>query len=351
MPQHAARPLVSIVVPTFKSVRHLRRMIESVRTQTFSNWELIIVDGQSRDGTTELVEECRDTQNNPLLYIEQPNQGCCVARNTGIDAARGQFIAFLDSDDEFQPNKLERQLELFTLRPDLGLVYCDFMYVDFDGRAHASVFDTHCPLVREVPCERVARALRVCPPDLFDYLIQQYFIATITGLVRREVLSDDIRFDASNSYGFAEWMFYLEIVQRCRAGYVDEALCLHHFEHGSLTRTSKIRNAVHHRRLLKTMQRKFARVSPIAGRSIRGQLYDACTQLGMQSYKRAEYGSAVRFFAESLVHRLSTTTALHLGQSALRWLWVMGQPGNEPLLREDPDGSLAQPVSQLARCP
>lgn len=344
------QPTVSVVVPTYKSVRHIRRMIDSVRTQTFSDWELIIVDGASEDGTTEIVEEFRGRLNDRLIYIEQPNQGCCFARNTGIDAARGKFIAFLDSDDEFLPNKLERQLELFKLQPDLGLVYCDFRYIDFDGRKHESVFETHCPLARTVPFEKVGRELRVCTPDLFDYLIQQYFIATITGLVRREVLGKDIRYDVSNSYGFAEWMFYLDIVRRSRAGYVNEPLCLHHFEAGSLTRTSKIRNSVHHRRLLKTMRQRFADVSPRAGSVIRRHLFDACEQLGMQGYKQAEYGPAVRFFAEALSNRFAPVTFYHLCQSAMRWLLVMGKHGNEPILRDDPNGSRAQPVASMGEC-
>lgn len=344
-------PMVSVVVPTYKSAHHIRRMIDSICAQTLTDWELIIVDGASEDGTTEIVEAFRDGLNDRLIYIEQPNQGCCFARNTGIDAAKGRFIAFLDSDDEFLPNKLERQLELFKLRPDLGLVYCDFRYIDLEGQKHESVFDTHCPLARTVPFEQVAGELRVCTPDLFDYLIQQYFIATITGLVRREVLGNDVRYDVSNSYGFAEWMFYLDIVRRSRAGYVNEPLCLHHFEPGSLTRKSKIRNNVHHRRLLKTMRRRFSDVSPTARRFIRQHLFDACEQLGMQGYKQAEYGPAVRFFAEALSNRFAPATCCHLLQSAMRWLLVMGKPGNEPILRDDPNGSRAQPVPSLAECP
>ena len=201
-----------------------------------------------------------------------------------------------------------------------------------------------------MPFEQVAHGLRVCTPDLFDYLIQQYFIATITGLVRREVLGNGVRYDVANSLGFAEWLFYLEIVRRCRAGYVNEPLCLHHFEQGSLTRTSKIRNSVHHRRLLKTMYGRFADVSPTARRAIRQHLFDACKQLGMQGYKHSEYGPAIRFFAEALSNRFSPATVYHLLQSAALWLKAMGTPGNEPVLRDDPNGSRAQPVPILGEC-
>lgn len=329
------QPTVSIVVPTYRSAPYLKRMINSVVAQTFKNWELIIVDGASNDGTAELVEEFKSTLGDRLVFIEQPNQGCCVARNTGIDATRGAFVALCDSDDEFLPTKLERQLALFERRPDLGLVYCDYSSIDLNGGRERSAFDTLIPLAHEVPFEEIAPGLRVCTPDLFDYLIRGYFIATIVGLVRREVLADDIRFLPQDMYG-CEWMFYLEIVRRCRAGYVDEPLCLHHHVAGSLSRTSSIRNTVYHRSLLKTMRRRFADASPSANHRMRCQLVDTCRQLGMQSYKHAEYGPAARYFAEALGHRMSLRTTAHLLQSAWRWCTVFGRPGNEPLLRLDP---------------
>ena len=290
-------PVVSVVVPTYKRVDYLGRMIESVMAQTFEDWELIIVDGRSDDGTAALVGRYQVALGDRLVFIEEDNQGCCHARNTGIDAARGAFVALLDSDDEFLPTKLERQLELFHLRPELGLVYSDYAYITLDGAYHRSVFDTKGKLARTVPIETVAPGLCVCPPDFFDYLIRQYFIATIVGLVRREVLADDIRFLENDLYG-GEWLFYLEIARRARVGYVDEPLCLHHWVDGSLSRTNKTRNMIYHRRLMKVMQRRFSDASPAAKAEMRTQLEYDCLHLGMQSYKQAEYGPAVRYFGE-----------------------------------------------------
>jgi glycosyltransferase involved in cell wall biosynthesis len=328
-----SNPTVSIIVPTFKSVRFIDRMIASVASQTFDDWELIIVDGASNDGTRELVETHQRRLGSRLIMIEQENQGCCVARNTGIDASRGRFVAFLDSDDEFLPRKLERQLDLFNARPDLGLVYCDFCYIDDKGQYHPSTFDTHAPLARQVPTETAGHNLCVCPPNLFDYLIQQYFIATIVGMVRREVLADDLRYPTDNPHGFSEWLFYLDVVRRCRAGYVNEPLCRHHFVDGSITRTSKIRNSVCHRQLLLSMIDRYSGTSAIARRTLRSQLADACRQLGFESYKHAEYAAATRYFAESLAAGVDASTILHLAQSFVRTATSPGSVGSEPLLR------------------
>jgi len=328
-------PSVSIVVPTFNRREYLPRMIDSIRAQTYTDWELIIVDGQSKDGTADLIRDYQETLGNKLVFIEQPNQGCCVARNTGIDAARGRYVALLDSDDEFLPIKLERQMELFKRRPELGFVYCDYSFIDTDGRFHRSVFDEMARVAREVPYDVVAPGLHVCAPDLFDYLIRQYFISTIVGVVRREVLADDIRFLEHDMYG-CEWMFYLDIVRRCRAGYVDEPLCLHHHVAGSLSRTSAMRNSLYHRSLLKIMQRRFTDCSALARGEMSRQIADTCLQLGFDSQRHAEHGPATRYFAEVLKERLDGAAAKGLVTSAMAWLLSWGCPGNEPLLRVDP---------------
>lgn len=331
-------PAVSIVMPTYKRRALLSRAIESVRAQTFADWELIIVDGRSGDGTAELVGEWRRSLGDRLVFIDQPNQGCCVARNTGIDAARGRFIAFLDSDDEFLPTKLERQIELFNLRPDLGLVYCDYAFIDVAGNGHRSTFDELTPIAREVPFEVAAPGLHVCAPDLFDFLIRRYFIATIVGLVRREVLADDVRFLEHDLYG-CEWLFYLEIVRRCRAGYVNEPLCLHHHVLGSISRTSPTRNNVYHRSLLRRMRRQFADCSVHVKAELSREYAETCLQLGFDGRRYNEHGPAVRYFAEVLGERFDWAAVKGLAASAMSWLATFGRPGDEPILRVDPHES------------
>lgn len=100
--------LITVVIPTFNRAHYLGRAINSVLRQTYSERELIVVDDGSTDGTSELLSSFKDL----VQVIRQPNSGPSMARNAGIRAARGKFIAFLDSDDEWMPDKLERQLPL-----------------------------------------------------------------------------------------------------------------------------------------------------------------------------------------------------------------------------------------------
>ena len=96
-------PKVSVILPTFNRADTILRAIESARAQSLQDWELIVVDDGSTDGTADIL----DGLDSRLVLIRQENRGFTVARNTGIRAARGEYIAFLDSDDEFLPHHLE----------------------------------------------------------------------------------------------------------------------------------------------------------------------------------------------------------------------------------------------------
>lgn len=119
----AMKPAVSVIIPTHNRRALLERAVRSVSNQTFSDFELIVVDDGSTDGTRtsfkKIVRAYSHTplQNHPIQIIRQKHRGVSAARNAGIRAARGKFIAFLDSDDEWLPEKLERQVLFFLENP------------------------------------------------------------------------------------------------------------------------------------------------------------------------------------------------------------------------------------------
>lgn len=112
-------PKVSVVIPTYNCGRFISQSVESVLNQTFKDCEVIVVDDGSTDDTLQRLERHIDK----IRYIYQTNQERSVARNTGIAASQGQYIAFLDADDWWHPQKLEAQLEIFNQNSQLGLVY------------------------------------------------------------------------------------------------------------------------------------------------------------------------------------------------------------------------------------
>jgi glycosyltransferase involved in cell wall biosynthesis len=116
---------VSVVIPLYNKVRHIRRAIESVLAQTRGPLELIVVDDGSTDGSGTVVREIIDSR---LRLITQPNAGECAARNRGIQAASGELIAFLDADDEWLPEFLKTVLALRAKYPDAGMYATAFLF-------------------------------------------------------------------------------------------------------------------------------------------------------------------------------------------------------------------------------
>ncbi|MBI4716879.1 MAG: glycosyltransferase family 2 protein [Planctomycetes bacterium] len=297
-------PTVSVVIPTYNRAELLPRALDSVAAQTFGDWEIVLVDDGSTDETPAVVAQYAARLGRRLRCVRQNNAGSSAARNRGIEESRGTFLAFLDSDDEFLAPRLARQLELFSLRPELGLVYCDSAYVDLSGVQHDSVFNDKGPMARRVPCDGVAPGLYVARGSLFDWLIRGYFLSTIMGLVRREVLGSTIRFPEGRRYA-EEWLFYLQVARACRAGFVDEPLCVHHFVPGSLSRSDPRRNTQERRELLRAVLATFPDLGGAARRIVHGHLADACRQMGFDARHAGDPGLAVRCFAESLCHRVS----------------------------------------------
>ena len=119
-------PRVSVVIPTYNRADKVQKGIRSVLAQTFSDFEIVVVDDGSSDNTSQILKE---TFGDRIRYIAQRNQGVSSARNTGIGAARGEWIAFLDSDDRWERDKLECQFEAIDqLGPQCGACYTDVRF-------------------------------------------------------------------------------------------------------------------------------------------------------------------------------------------------------------------------------
>lgn len=121
--------MVSIITPSYNSAQYIFKSIESVLTQTLTNWELIIVDDCSTDNSVEIIQSFVDLDSRIKLIQLPVNSGAAVARNTAIDEAQGRFIAFLDSDDVWKPKKLENQIG-FMQTKDIAFTYGDYLKVD-----------------------------------------------------------------------------------------------------------------------------------------------------------------------------------------------------------------------------
>ncbi|WP_075809308.1 glycosyltransferase family 2 protein [Paraclostridium sordellii] len=124
--------LVSIIMPTFNSGKYIEKSIESVIYQSYREWELIIVDDNSSDNTEEIVNRYRLIDNRIKYLKFNSNKGAAVARNTAIDIAKGRFLAFLDSDDLWNKEKLDIQVK-FMIANNTGFSFTDYELIDDEG--------------------------------------------------------------------------------------------------------------------------------------------------------------------------------------------------------------------------
>ena len=129
-----SRPTVSVVMPVFNVEKYLKVAIESVLAQSFDDFELIIVDDGSTDDSASIYQNFA-TIDSRIIVLKQVNQGLAAARNTGIRNANGQYVALLDSDDFWHPDKLQRHVELLNSNPEVGVTYSASAFIDEQGKS------------------------------------------------------------------------------------------------------------------------------------------------------------------------------------------------------------------------
>ena len=125
-------PLVSIIMPCYNAECYIAQSIESVLAQTYQNWELLITDDGSTDKSVEIISKYSKNDDRINVMVSDEHQGIARTRNMSISRAKGRFVAFLDSDDIWYPEKLEKQVE-YMLEHELAFTYSSYEIIDYQG--------------------------------------------------------------------------------------------------------------------------------------------------------------------------------------------------------------------------
>lgn len=138
MKKNAKNPLVSVVVPVFNAEKFLKETINSVKSQTYDNWELILVNDCSTDKSADIIKLAAKTDNRIKLVNLEKNGGAAKARNLGIMEAKGKYLAYIDSDDLWLPEKLEKQIE-FMQKTDSTFCYTGYEFADENAKSTGKI--------------------------------------------------------------------------------------------------------------------------------------------------------------------------------------------------------------------
>ncbi|MBS0208956.1 MAG: glycosyltransferase family 2 protein [Planctomycetes bacterium] len=329
--------LVSVVIPTYNRADLLGRAIQSVLDQTHTEVEALVVDDGSTDHTREVVARFTDPR---VRYFHQANAGVSAARNTGLLAARGEFIALLDSDDAWLPWKLRAQVAFLRRFPEAGNVWTEMSAIDETGTIvaprylrtyyNAYTFVTTDEVFAKQNVGAVGRDFPEVPAEyaderyyvgnIFRYMILGNLIHTSTVLMRRERLRQVGGFDVTLPVTGEDYDFHLRTTSFGPVGYMNVPSILYRI--GSTDQLSSAANQLHiARNNLLTLERGLARAgdrSDLPRRLINRRFAESHSWIGREELRAGDRQAARRHLGASLRYKpLQPATAAQFALSIL----------------------------------
>jgi glycosyltransferase involved in cell wall biosynthesis len=221
--------LVSIIMPVYNGQAFLVEAIDSVLAQTYSNWELIIVDDGSTDNTPAIVSAYTDPR---IVKIRQENRGEAGARNTGLNMARGEYVACLDADDLYLASALAALVDYLESNQDVDVVFSDGYFCDVTGRLLMRVSE-HRPGLY---------AGDILEPLVLNPSVVAIPCSTLFRRLSAETLG--LRYDTQLSYG-VDWDFWIQLARFYRYGYLPKLTCMYRIHGTNMTSSVSSRRRKH----------------------------------------------------------------------------------------------------------
>ena len=211
-------PKVSVIIPAYNAMAYLSETLESVLKQTLTDFEVLIINDGSKDHIEQWATQVTDPR---VKLISQPNQGVCVARNTGIAKAQGEYVAFLDADDLWDSTKLEKQVRCLEEQPEVGLVYTWTILITEKGEATEVLVASHAE------------------GNVWEQLLVQDMMSNCSSaMVRRSCFETVGGFDPNFSY-CADRDMWVRIAARYPFAVVKEPLTLYRRHSSSMSKNQK----------------------------------------------------------------------------------------------------------------
>lgn len=218
-------PKVSVIIPSYNCAKYLPEALDSVLAQTFQDWEVIVINNGSSDNTQDVVQSYIQKFGQRLRYIYQENSGVSCARNAGIKIAQGKYLAMLDADDKWYPNRLEEGIKVIESGDDIGLVHARSMRMTETGEEIGSV----------------DRDPRYLTGWIFEHVfLRRGNISCPTVLLKKECCDKAGVFDEQLSMlGSEDRELWMRIAQKYRVVFIDKILSYYRVRQGSMSRNNE----------------------------------------------------------------------------------------------------------------
>ncbi len=273
-------PTVSVIVPTFNHAHFLPHAVQSVLEQTFQDWEVVIVDDGSTDHTRDVVREFADAR---VRYIYQSNRGLAAARNTGLGASLGEYVALLDADDLYLPCKLRVQVDWLRSHGDHGFVAGGWNYIDEQGK----LIGEYKPWLN---------------PPLLDVKAWLYncYVNPVSVLVSKRWVQDVGGFD-ENFRRVEDWDLWLRLAYAgCKMGWVNEIVSSYRISRDQMTKNAAAQKLAYIR-----MMDKFFSQAGLATEleALKPEVYGHVYLFGAgHEYAVGQYADAKESVAQAIKH-------------------------------------------------
>lgn len=248
------KELVSIIMPSYNTGKFIEETINSVISQTYSNWELIIVDDCSTDNTDEILKNINDDR---IIYLKnEKNSGAAVSRNKALREAKGRWMAFLDSDDLWVPQKLEKQIK-FMKGNGYYFTYTNYSEIDENGNLNG---------------KRITGPKKITKTGMFNYCwpgcLTVMYDASKIGLIQIE--------DIKKNNDYAMW---LKVCKKADCYLLDEELAMYRKRSGSISNHSYIALIKWHYKLYREAEHQ----------NLICSLFNTCRNMVFGAYKKKKY--------------------------------------------------------------
>jgi len=291
-------PKVSVIIPTYNSAIYLPEAIESVLAQTYKDFEIIVIDDGSTDNTKDAVTPYLDR----IIFLDGPNGGPCKARNRGIQKSSSEYVAFLDADDMWYPDKLECQMAVFSENQHYDMVHSDASYsrknTSEEGRTWFS-FKKHVKV-----------------GWIYSELLNECFIILSSVIVKRECLEKAGLFD-ENVERWHGYDLYLRIAVESQIGLVNKPLFFRRIHESNRFYSDPLSEVKSLIKVLKKWDTKARKLAEVDRKIINQRLRIEYCRLGRYYLARQRSTQARQAVKNSLTRGFSLRGVAYLGASML----------------------------------